>query len=153
MPYLYSRISAAWRTGYASRPSFRSPSEISSSEFAFLDTTSFDFHVVMRFRWPTGVRVLRYHASSACSGTWPVQLMISLFPCRREEYHEVSGATHVLLKVQTRPIGIHTRSQQGRQHIPPVLYQLLWILRQRYGVHADDGEEERCGRGCGTLEV
>jgi hypothetical protein len=43
MTHLYKAISAACRTGYASRPSLRSASEIAVSSAAFLDTANFDY--------------------------------------------------------------------------------------------------------------
>jgi hypothetical protein len=43
MTYLYKAISAAWRTGYARRPSLRSASDIAVSSAAFLDTANFDY--------------------------------------------------------------------------------------------------------------
>jgi hypothetical protein len=43
MTYLYKAISAAWRTGYANRPSLRSASEMAVSSAAFLDTANFDY--------------------------------------------------------------------------------------------------------------
>lgn len=67
--HLKSKTSAAWSTGYASRPRRRSDSDTSSSEFEFRETAILDFQVVIRRKCPTGVRVLRYQASSACSGT------------------------------------------------------------------------------------
>lgn len=72
--HLYKRTSAACRTGYASKPSRRSASDTSSSELAFFDTASRAFQVVIRRKSPTGARVLRYHASSACSGICWCQL-------------------------------------------------------------------------------
>jgi hypothetical protein len=83
---LYRAISAAWRTGYASSPSFRSASVMEVSSAAFFDTANFDclsvwfalvfpsivptFQVVMRCNLPTGVTLLKYHCSSECSLTY-----------------------------------------------------------------------------------
>lgn len=84
MTYLYKAISAACRTGYASRPSLRSASEIAVSSAAFLDTANFDymrqnltcivnekhtFQVVIRCNLPTGLMGLKYQHNSVCSLT------------------------------------------------------------------------------------
>lgn len=61
--------------------------------------------------------------------------------------------THILLKVQTRPLRIHPRCQKRREHVSAVVYQLLRVLRQRDGVQTDNGEKKGCAGRSGFLEL
>jgi hypothetical protein len=124
-----------------------------------VDQAGRTFQVVIRCSRPTPTRVLRYQASSACSGTCSVSPWITLayvlyrWPDRR-------NPTHILLKEQdwlfsttrtrtrtrTRPSRTTPRSQsasqQTSQSVLPFFPQLFWILREGDCVQPDDRVED-----------